>query len=187
MRRIGKLFLLCLIATLIFTNHTKAQSFGVSGQLKPNDSVLYNSITMNCPDVKNRLVKIHENDGLARVNAGQQYDSVATKLMARFNSKIAESRLDGGKLFSYAAEFESHLTKFRDQYRRYETGMTQLIKSDCDAYPQNFYYLLDAVRSERQKVQDEVVKLHEIAADYRNEVKKFSKNYNNQKQGESND
>ena len=53
---------------------------------------------MDCQSVKAKLIKIHENDGLIRVNSGQQYDLIATKLMARFNAKIAENRLKGGEM-----------------------------------------------------------------------------------------
>ena len=82
-------------------------------------------------------------------------------------------------MFNYAAEFDKHLVNFREQYRTYETDMVQLIKADCDAYPQNFYYMLESVRESRQKIHSEVVSLHNIALKYYNEVKKFSKNYKN--------
>ena len=177
MRKLLYYSMISLASTLVVVPNAAAQSFGVSGQLKPGDGMIYNSVTMHCPTVKFRLIKIHENDGLARVNAGQHYDLIATKLMARFNAKLAENRLSGGELFNYAAEFDKHLINFRDQYRVYETAMTQLIKSDCEAYPQNFYHLLDAVRNERQKVQKEVLTLHKIAGQYRKELSKFATDY----------
>lgn len=181
MRLISFLVIICLLlVSFVCVDNARAQSsFGVSGQLKPGDSALYNSIIMDCQSVKAKLIKIHENDGLIRVNSGQQYDLIATKLMARFNAKIAENRLKGGEMFNYAAEFDKHLVNFREQYRTYETDMVQLIKADCDAYPQNFYYMLESVRESRQKIHSEVVSLHNIALKYYNEVKKFSKNYKN--------
>lgn len=174
MQRIVVGFIFACLATFGAAHYVAAQSFGVQGQLKPQDGVLYNNVTMDCTAVKAKLVKIHESDGLTRVNAGQLYDSVANKLMARLNSKIAEQRLDGGKLFTYAAEFERHLTAFRDAYRTYESAMTQLIKSDCDAYPQNFYYLLEVVRQKRQLVQQEVTALYDAARAYRKEAQQFA-------------
>lgn len=174
MQRIVVGFIFACMATFGVVQYAAAQSFGVQGQLKPQDGVLYNTITMDCTAVKAKLVKVHESDGLTRVNAGQLYDSVANKLMARLNSKIAEQRLDGGKLFTYAAAFERHLSAFRDTYRSYESAMTQLIKSDCHAYPQNFYYLLDAVRQKRQQVQQEVTALYDTARAYKQEAQQFA-------------
>lgn len=174
MQRIIVGFIVACVAACGVVQYAAAQSFGVQGQLKPQDGVLYNRITMDCAAVKAKLVKVHESDGLTRVNAGQLYDSVANKLMARLNSKIAEQRLDGGKLFVYAADFERHLTAFRDTYRSYESAMAQLIKSDCHAYPQNFYYVLDAVRQKRQEVQQEVTALYDTARAYRREAQQFA-------------
>lgn len=177
MRHIGYLLVACLGGVMLLSNVSRAQSFGVQGQLKPSDGVLYNVVMMDCAMVKQRLKSVHSNDGLSRVNAGQLYDSVANKLMARFNSKIAERRLDGGSLFAYAAQFEERLGKFREAYRTYETSMVQLIRSDCDAYPQNFYYLLDAVRVERQRVQQEITMLHKIAQQYKQAVHTFAQQF----------
>lgn len=177
MRRIGYILLACVAGAMMAPGILHAQSFGVQGHLKPSDGVLYNVVLMDCAMVKHRLKAVHSNDGLSRVNAGQLYDSVANKLMARFNSKIAERRLDGGSLFTYAAQFEEHLGKFREAYRIYETSMVQLIRSDCDAYPQNFYYLLDAVRIERQRVHEEVAILHKTAQQYRQAAHAFAEKF----------
>lgn len=159
------------------TQFAAAQSFGIPGQPKPQDGSLYNSVELTCGTVKTKLSKIHENDGLTRVNAGQIFDSVANRLMARLNSKIAEQRLNGGELFALASEFEQHLVRFREAYRVYEISMTELLKTDCDAYPQNFYYLLDAVRLERQAVQDEVTALYSVAKQYKEEVGRFAEQF----------
>lgn len=185
MRKIGLLAIVFFVALFSVGGYASAQSFGISGQLRPSDSVIYNNITMDCPAVKKSLARVHENDGLARVNAGQQYDSIGTKLMARFNAKLAENKLDAKELFSLAAEFDTQLTNFRDSYRTYENAMRQLIKSDCEVYPQNFYYLLETVRAERENLNKTSQKLHEIIAKYRAAVETFASEYraNQQKQG----
>lgn len=178
----------CVVSSFAMVQLATAQSFGVPGQLKPQDGSLYNSVELTCSTVKTKLSKIHENDGLTRVNAGQVFDSMANRLMTRLNSKIAEQRLDGGKLFTLASEFEQHLVRFREAYRVYEISMAELLKTDCDTYPQNFYYLLDSVRSERQAVQDEVTALHTAAKQYKEEVINFAEQFSaTEATGESDD
>ena len=72
-------------------------------------------IKQNCVRVKSTLRRIHANDGLVRVNQGQQYEVIATRLMAPLNSRIALNRLDGVELAKTTVEYNTQLTAFRSE------------------------------------------------------------------------
>lgn len=127
-----------------------------SGQLKPDDSSVYNMVTMDCLAVKFKLSEVHQQDGLLRVTMGQRYENISTKLMARLNGRIVENRMDGGELIKLAANFETALSDFRDDYKAYEVSMNNLLKADCQSQKQTYYLALQDTKELRAEVQNDV-------------------------------
>ena len=150
--------------SVLFAHALQAQ--GVEGQLKPGDSSVYANVQMDCLDVKLKLSKVYEQDGLHRVNAGQVYDTMSNRLMARLNAKIVSDRLDGSELIKAASEFEEALVGFRQEYHTYEVAMNRLLKSDCQARQHAFYIALTEVRTGREAVDVQVKALDEAAKKY---------------------
>lgn len=163
-----------LITTLIMAPLANAQP---TGQLKPDDSTLYMSITMDCLAVKFKLTKVHEDDGLVRVTAGQAYDQIGNKLMTRLNSKIAEQKLGGGPLINAAADFEDNLNEFRESYRVYEVAMNNLLKADCQSQQQTFYSALQDVRTKREEVHKTTLELQSSMKAYYEAFQEFKKDH----------
>lgn len=162
-----RIIIIALIGTVFFMSQSAmAQSVGQQGQLKPNDNMLYAAVTMDCLAVKLKLTKVHEDDGLLRVTAGQSYDHIANKLMGRLNSKIAEQRLDGGQLIDTAAQFDSQVNEFRVSYQTYEVAMSDLLKMDCRSQQQSFYAALESTRSKREEMTKTVKNLDETVQKY---------------------
>lgn len=172
---------LCLVV-IVATIHgdiTTAQTTN-EGQLKPGaDSQVLHDVSFNCLAVKFKLSKVHEDDGLSRVNLGQSYDSVSTKLMARLNSRIVQSRLDGAELIKKASEYETALNDFKNDYQTYEVQMNDLIKSDCSTQPQTFYSNLQSVRDLRSKVENDTKQLNRLIKEYRSAFDSFYKQHLN--------
>lgn len=126
------------------------------GQLKPDDSSLYNSVTMDCLAVKFKLNELHRQDKLLRVTAGQGYDNMSTNLMGRLNSRIVENKLDGGDLIKIAADFEKAREKFRDDYTKYDEALLALLKADCQSQMQTYYLSIQNVKELRATVQEDI-------------------------------
>lgn len=126
------------------------------GQLKPDDSSLYNSVTIDCLAVKFKLNELHRQDKLLRVTAGQGYDNMSSNLMGRLNSRIVENKLDGGDLIKIAADFEKARQKFRDDYTKYDDGLIALIKADCQSQTQTYYLSIQNVKELRATVQEDI-------------------------------
>lgn len=162
-----------MMVSALLGQSTQAQMIGDEGQLKPGDTSTYSTITMNCLDVKIKLSKIYEQDGLHRVNAGQIYDTVSNRLMAKLNAKIVNDRLDGSDLIKSAAAFEEALVDFREEYHTYGAAMSRLLKSDCKSHQQTFYLHLTEVRNGRKAVHESVTAITTAAKEYLEAFRKF--------------
>ena len=120
-------------------------------------------IKQNCVRVKSTLRRIHANDGLVRVNQGQQYEVIATRLMAPLNSRIALNRLDGVELAKTTVEYNTQLTAFRSEY---EEKLSELLRIDCTDQPVEFYYRIKPVREHRKRVADVALRLNQLLSQY---------------------
>ena len=125
----------------------------------------------------NSLSQLHASDALLRVNRGQVYESMATKLMDTFNDRLAGNRLDNKAMTTVTSNYRSALTTFRADYIAYEQKLSEAIKIDCTTQPNTFHAALEDARTLRTKVHDDVVRLHRIIDDYRSSVSDFLLNY----------
>lgn len=129
------------------------------------------TIRHNCLTVQATLSRIHESDALARVNLGQQYETIATKLMAPLNSRVALNRLDGVALTQTTVAFNNTLNQFRTQYQQYEQTLLKAIQLKCTDQPVTFYDTLNLARSQRTTVRDAITELTKLINQYRDQVK----------------
>lgn len=162
-----------------------AQTEGAAdGQLKPgtHGTVLKN-ITMDCLDVKFKLSKVHEADGLNRVNLGQLYDAMSTRLMGPLNTRIVNNHLDGSALVKTAADYQTTMIKFKNDYQTYEEQMSSLIKSDCSSQRIVFYRNLENVQRLRTYVHNDILQLNRLIATYKSDFQAFYDLHINQTDG----
>ena len=130
-------------------------------------------IRANCVEAQSTLTQLHATDALLRVNRGQLYEAISTKLMAPFNSRVALNQLDGANLVSIAATYERQLTEFRTNYQQYEEVMSGLLKINCVNQPVAFYDSVADARGKRQKVHDSTLQLQQSVQDYKTEFDAF--------------
>lgn len=123
-------------------------------------------IKTNCISIKSTLNRIHANDGLMRVNQGQQYEIISTKLMAPLNSRIALNRLDGVELSQTTVSYNLQLDTFRSDYRQYEQSLSDLLRFDCSQNQREFYEKLIEVRADREAVNETATKLKTLIDRY---------------------
>lgn len=124
-------------------------------------------IRSNCVDAQTTLSQLHASDGLLRVNRGQLYESISSKLMAPLNSRITLNRLDGVELVSVATEYGRQLAEFRNNYQSYEEAMTDTLRINCTSQPVSFYDSVADTRDKRKLTHESTLKLHQTIKDYR--------------------
>jgi len=156
--------------------------FGLSAQTVHAQSTALTSdqvqrIRSNCTSIKSTLNQLHASDALLRVNRGQVYESMASKLMSPFNSRLSNNRLDAKATSAVTASYRTALDSFRDDYKSYEEKLSSAIKIDCINQPELFYNTIEQARINRAKVHDNVTRLHRYIDDYRSAVGDFLLNY----------
>lgn len=124
------------------------------------------TIRTNCVNVQASLNRIKESDALARINIGQQYETISTKLMAPFNSRVGLNRLDAVALTQTTVEFNKKLDEFRSLYQQYKETLTRAIDLKCADQPVTFYDTLTLARDHRAAVREVVVSLGGLVKQY---------------------
>ena len=123
-------------------------------------------IRANCVSVQSALQRIHASDGLMRVNLGQRYETIATRLMAPMNSRIALNRLDNVAMTQTTADFNTVIREFSTNYQQYEQTTLKAIEMKCVDRPVEFYDTITLARDHRASVHDSVSKLSALLKQY---------------------
>ncbi|HET8883879.1 MAG TPA: hypothetical protein VFM68_00205 [Candidatus Saccharimonadales bacterium] len=134
-------------------------------------------IRSNCVDAQSILFQLHASDAGLRVNRGQIYESISTKLMTPLNSRIVLNRLDSVNLVSIAANYENQLQEFRTLYQQYEESMSDTLDMDCTDEPVAFYDSIAETREKRQLTHDSTVTLHKTILEYGDEFEAFAEDF----------
>jgi hypothetical protein len=137
----------------------------------------------SCVSTKSTLNQLHSSDALMRVNRGQIYESMSTKLMEKFNSRVSSNSLNNSGLVLATNSYESILDTFRLDYITYEKQLTLTIGIDCSKQPLIFYNAIDLARTERNQVHTDVVNLDQSINQYQAVVDQFVKDNQTTLQG----
>lgn len=138
-------------------------------------------IRARCSEVKATLGRVHANDALLRVNRGQLYERLSTKLAAPLNSRIALNRLDGSALLTVTSQYDQHLNDFRTHYQTYEEQLSATMRIDCVNQPAKFYDSLQDARAKRQTVNESSQRLASDIAEYKQAFTEFARSYREKK------
>ena len=112
----------------------------------PSDNV----IRANCQSIQSVLSQIEKTDAALRI----------------MNSRLASNKISAPELVSITSDFDSQLADFRNDYNDYDDDLNELIVSECQDDPGDFYSQLISVRDERAKLNDEIASLDQLVDDY---------------------
>lgn len=130
-------------------------------------------IKTNCVATQSTLGRLHANDALTRVNLGQQYEVIATRLMAPMNSRIALNKLDGLELTRTAIDYKKQTEEFSKNYTQYEQTLSGVLDMKCQDQPVAFYDGVSLARERRQVVRNSVIKLESLTKQYADQFSDF--------------
>lgn len=166
--------ILLVVSVSIFLGLSTVQA--VRAQEAMSEAQL-DKIRQNCVTVQGSLHQLHASDALMRVNRGQLYELISTKLMAPLNSRIALNRLSGLDMASTTLEYDKELSSFRASYKVYEESMSRTMKTDCVSKPAEFYENLVLTRERRQVVHEDTRSLSNLLEQYKAEFEAFAKEF----------
>jgi hypothetical protein len=131
----------------------------------------------NCLPLKSTLDQLHVSDALLRVNMGQLYESIATKLMSGFNGRVENNNLNNDNLVSVTNSYNAALNTFRNDYQTYEQQLSSALNIDCQSHPTLFYNAVGLARTDRDQVHSDVLKLNGYITGYQSAVDQFESDY----------
>lgn len=145
----------------------------VLAQDTPMTDAQINQIKSSCVGAKTIMAQLHANDALLRVNRGQMYESMTTKLMSRFDDRVDSNHLNSKYLVSVDQDYNDALTSFRNDYQVYEESLSSALKIDCTKEPVSFYDAVADARTKRAQVHNDVVKLNQDIDQYKSTFESF--------------
>lgn len=172
--------ILALIATAI-AGGAAVSAVALAEETPPMTEEHIARIRDNCVDAQSILFQLHASDAGLRVNRGQIYESIATKLIAPFNSRLVLNRINEESLLSSASAYEKQLQVFRSQYQQYEEAMSATLRINCVNQPVAFYDNVADTRKKRQLTHQSSVELQAIIKQYGADVDTFAKNFEGNK------
>lgn len=180
--KVADKYIIGCLATIIIVS--VVTFFAVSAQNPALTDQQIEQISGNCLSTKNTLTQLHASDALLRVNRGQIYESMYTKLMERFNARATANKLDSDDLSDVAQQYNLTLDAFRLDYQVYEEQLAKTLDIDCTKQPTQFYDSVILARSKRDQVHTEVLKLNQYIDQYQLALDQFEQTYN-QSDGDS--
>jgi hypothetical protein len=176
------LLLICLIVAVVLSGVSLLR---VSAQDQPITDQQIEHIRSNCVTAKNTLNQLHASDALLRVNMGQIYESVSTKLMSGFNGRVSNNHFNNSDLVSTMNAYNTTLDTFRTDYIAYEVRLSATLNINCLNQPVSFYDAVVSSRVLRDRVHQDIVKLNQYIDQYQSAVTQFEKDYTTATQGVS--
>lgn len=175
MKGMKRLFILLVALGVAASTITLQQVAAQEGQ--PMTDAHVERIQANCNDAQTTLQQLHASDGPLRVNRGQAYDSISTKLMTRLNSRLALNKLDGSALVKITSQYDKALSSFRSDYKLYDNQMGATLAIDCRKQPVAFYDSVAKARKLREAVHNDVTEMHRLIGEYQKAFDAFSQQY----------
>lgn len=129
-----------------------------------------NAIKERCDDIKDDLKKVQKSDARARVHLGGKYETILTKFIVPLNVKLVEVNLSTPELVENQNNFVEAKTLFNDDYISYQQKLEELVATDCEKEPGDFYEKLVKVRQKRKTMEQDVMRIRTLITQHVNLV-----------------
>lgn len=136
----------------------------------PQDKL--NVIQQRCTNSQFILQQIEKRDAVSRINRGRAYDQMLRQISA-VNSRFAYNKISSPDLIQLTAQLQTVVDKFRANYDRYDSDLTDAMRIDCKAKPADYYNMINQARNDRTAVGDEVKAVSSLMTEYREAVLKY--------------
>lgn len=141
----------------------------VRAEGQPLDAAALDVIRTNCVNTQVNLQRLQQSEKPTRINRGYLYDTLL-KLMANFNSRVAQNKIDSPELLSITSEYERQLKSFTATYTKYDESLSTLTSMDCRANPARFNDTLAQTRQLRSSLAQTIDALDTLLSRYQTNV-----------------
>jgi hypothetical protein len=168
--------MIVFIATLIIAL-SPLSVLKVAAQEAPITDDQISRIRSNCVSTVSTLNQLHASDALLRVNRGQLYESISSKLMVPFNTRVSQTAYSTSDLKSITNSYQHTLDAFRTDYQTYEQQLSDTLNINCSNQPVEFYDSVLSAETDRTQVYTDTTKLDQYITQYQTAVSNFELNY----------
>lgn len=132
-------------------------------------------IKATCVGAQVILQKIQYNDAANRVNRGQTYESLVTRMMIPMNGRSAVNGLSSSAatLAGITTRYQQKLDDFKDDYENYDDALTATLRVKCQQKPADFYNNLVEARKQRSGLAQDIAELDQLVGEYYQAVVKL--------------
>lgn len=135
-------------------------------------------IATSCTTAKEAIRRLQTADALLRVNRGQVYESLNTRLMLRFNARVENSGYNARSLIAVTDFYANTLNDFRTNYIEYTKKLDTVLAIDCTKDQEKFYTSIVDARIAREKLHSSVQKINQTIGEYKSAFSAFVITFN---------
>jgi len=139
-------------------------------------------IRQNCVTTQVTLQQIQYNDAATRVNRGQGYESLLSRLIIPLNTRATANGFNSSatSLTATTNKYQTSLSNFKKHYDSYDDALTGALRVKCQEKPIVFYHYLVEARKQRSNLASDVLALTQFIEEYhQNAIKLKSEVQNN--------
>lgn len=125
-------------------------------------------IRQNCVTAQVALQQIQYSDAATRVNRGQGYESLLSRLIVPLNTRATANGFNNSatNLTATTNKYQTALNSFKKHYDNYDDALTDALRVKCQDKPIAFYHYLVEARKQRSSLANDVTTLTQLIEEY---------------------
>ncbi len=152
-----------------------APVFAESSDFSLDDSQI-GAISQNCASIKQSLRALQRTDARTRAYLGSLYESLLSDYITPMDLRLINVSQPNPDLTEIHSNVIDLRQEFIHRYTTYSQSLENLINSDCQNSPVDFYQRLSETREKRASVASTTNKLRRLFSDHLTIVKKLKSN-----------
>lgn len=130
-------------------------------------------ISGECGTIRQVLQNLQKTDAKTRVKLGFEYETILSKYMIPFSSRLAKNSISNSEFVDIQSEFKDVKQAFSEDFIVYQKNLENLVAYNCSENPDEFYDKLQTLRSDRERVRQDTIKLSNLIKKHQSAVLKM--------------
>ena len=134
------------------------------------------AIVQNCATTKQSLRTLQRTDARARSYLGSAYENLLSNYISPLNLRLINSNQPNANLTNIHSKILETRQEFNSRYTSYSQALEELISSDCQNHPDEFYDKLVNTRKKRAELSSTTTALRNLFSEHLAEVRMLRNN-----------
>ena len=129
------------------------------------------AISQHCATTKQSLKTLQRTDARTRSYLGSAYETLVVNYITPLDLRMISSGRPNANLTTIHSQIVEARKQFNDDYTSYSQALEDLIATDCQSSPEEFYNKLINTREKRAVLSADTTSLRNFFAEYLTDVK----------------